>query len=161
MVDLDNPPENPCFGCGPRHPRGLHLRFREDRASDGTREIRGEFTPKPDEIGWPTLFHHGLHFTVLYEASYWAALTLGEKLWVSHGPITYVADRLPRVGVTHRVTARLLDRGGSTLSVRAHTATEGGKPCGSLESTWRPASREVVERARIPLPDYLLSELDG
>ncbi len=122
--------------------------------------MQGNFTPKPDEIGWPTLFHHGLHFTVLYEASYWAALTLGGKLWVSHGPITYSADRLPRVGVSHVVTARLVDRSDSTLTVRATTATVSGKPCGSLESSWRPANREVVERAGIPLPDYLLSEIE-
>jgi len=161
MVDLENPPENPCFGCGPRHARGLRLSFRESRAADGIPEVQGEFTPKSDEIGWPTLFHHGLHFTVLYEASYWAALTLGGKLWVSHGPISYRADRLPRVGVAHVVTARVVDQGEASLTVRASTATLSGKPCGSLESGWRPASREVVERAGIPLPDYLLAEIKG
>ncbi|MGA8604477.1 MAG: hypothetical protein WB788_05375 [Thermoplasmata archaeon] len=159
MVDLENPPENPCFGCGPRHPRGLRLSFRENRTADGTPEVQGNFTPKPDEIGWPTLFHHGLHFTVLYEASYWAALTLGGALWVSYGPITYHADRLPRVGVAHVVTARLVHRGEASLSVHATTATDAGKPCGSLESTWRPARRDVIERAGIPLPDYLSAEI--
>jgi len=159
MVELENPPENPCFGCGPQHPRGLRLSFREETNRDGVREVTGEFTPQPDEVGWPTLFHHGLHFTVLYEASYWAALTLGERLWVSHGPISYTAHRLPRVGVLHAVSARIIDRGESTLRIRAETITQEGKPCGALESVWRPASRAVVEGAGIPLPEYLMKEL--
>lgn len=136
------------------------MRFREEAADDGRREVRGEFTPKPDEIGWPTLFHHGLHFTVLYEASYWAALTLGGRLWVSHGPISYTADRLPRVGIPHTVVARIVDRQDSALRIVARTEVREGKPCGTLESGWRPASREIVQRAGIPLPDYLLSEID-
>jgi len=101
VSELENPPENPCFGCGPRHARGLRLKFEETTSSDGIPEVRTGFVPQPDEIGWPTLFHHGLHFMVLYEASYWTALTLGRKLWVSHGPSSYNALRLPRVGVAH------------------------------------------------------------
>jgi hypothetical protein len=160
MAALENPPENPCFGCGPQHPRGLQLSFHEESAEDGSHEIRGEFTPKSDEIGWPTLFHHGLHFTVLYEASYWAALTLGGKLWVSHGPISYTAERLPRVGATYSVAARVITREVSTLRVVARTQSGTGRLCGTLESSWRPASLEVVRRAGIHLPDYLLDEID-
>lgn len=160
MIEIENPPENPCFGCGPGHPRGLHLSFREDAGADGVREVSGDFTPKSDEIGWPTLFHHGLHFTVLYEASYWAALTLGGKLWVSHGPISYSADRLPRVGIAHTVRARLGDRTEAALRIAARTHTLEGKLCGTLESDWRPASRAVIDRAGIPLPDYLRTEIE-
>lgn len=159
MTELENPPENPCFGCGPQHPRGLRLRFEEVRGADGEPEVRTRFTPRSDEIGWPTLFHHGLHFTVLYESSYWAALTLGHRLWVSEGPITYTCERLPRVGVGHTATSRVLRRSSDILYVRAKTETEGGKPCGLLESTWRPAQREVLRRAGVPLPGYLDSEL--
>jgi len=160
MPFLENPPENPCFGCGPNHPRGLRLAFRSEVADDGTQEVRGEFTPKSDEVGWPTLFHHGLHFTVLYEASYWAALTLGGKLWVSTGPITYSADRLPRVGLLHTVSARLIESADTSLRARAETHGPGGKLCGRLDSAWRPASRAVAERAGIPLPEYLVAEMD-
>lgn len=159
MVELENPVDNPCFGCGPRHPRGLHLRFEQVVAPDGVAEIRAPFTPQSDEIGWPTVFHHGLHFSVLYEVSYWTALTLGERLWVSDGPISYTARRLPRVGVAHVAQARIVSHGPDSLSIRATTATVDGKPCGVLESGWVPARREAVERAGIPLPDYLLSEI--
>lgn len=159
MTELENPPGNPCFGCGPAHPRGLHLRFESDRAPDGEPEVSTRFTPKPDEIGWPTLFHHGLHFLVLYETSYWAALNLGGRLWVSHGPIGYTAARLPRVGVEHVARARLVARSPETLTVRASSATADGRPCGVLESTWTPVRTDMIERAKVPLPDYLRAEI--
>ena len=159
MVELENPPENPCFGCGPNHPRGLHLRFERVDAPDGVPEVISHFTPKPDEIGWPTLFHHSLHFGVLYETSYWAALTLGGRLWVSVGPVTYDADRLPRVGVAHVARARIVRTEPDQLTIRATSATDAGKPCGRHESTWRPARRDVIERSGGPLPTYLLDEI--
>jgi hypothetical protein len=159
MTELENPAENPCFGCGPNHARGLRLRFETATGDDGVPEVRTNFTPKVDEIGWPTLFHHGLHFMVLYESSYWAALTFGGKLWVSVGPVTYSADRLPRVGSDHLARARIVRSEPECLAIHAETSTANGKPCGVLDSTWRPASRAVIDRAGIPLPDYLLSEL--
>ena len=159
MAELENPPENPCFGCGPNHRRGLRLRFEKVTADDGTDEVRTQFTPKPDEVGWPTLFHHSLHFGVLYETSYWTALTLGGRLWVSVGPVTYTADRLPRVGTRHIARARIASHQPDRLEIHAASATAEGKPCGTLESSWRPARRDVIERAGIPLPEYLLSEI--
>ena len=152
MVELENPVESPCFGCGPAHPRGLRLRFEESVGEGGVPEVRTRFTPKPDEVGWPTVFHHGLHFMVLTEVSYWAALALTGKVWVMAGPATYSAERLPRVGVPHVGRACIVDRTPDRLVVRATTATETGKPCGSLESPWRPARRAEAARAGIPLP---------
>jgi len=159
MPELENPDESPCFGCGPRHARGLHLRFERAVAEDGTPEVRSAFVPQPDEVGWPTLFHHGLHFMVLTEVSYWAALELSGKLWILSGAATYSAERLPRVGRAHVARARIVRTEPERLTLRATTATVEGKPCGSLDSTWQPASRAAVERAHIPLPDYLLPEL--
>jgi hypothetical protein len=159
MPELENPVDSPCFGCGPAHPRGLRLRFEQVVADDGVPEVRSTFVPKPDEVGWPTLFHHGLHFMVLNEVSYWAALTLVGKVWVLAGPATYATDRLPRVGVSHVARARILYRESDRLRIRATTSTSAGKPCGSLEADWRLASRAVIERAQVPLPDYLVEDL--
>ena len=135
------------------------MKFESATAEDGSPEVRSTFVPRPDEIGWPTLFHHGLHFMVLYEASYWTALTFGGKLWVSVGPSTYLSDRLPRVGVAHVARARIVRSDPDALTIRATSEVVGGKPCGSLESFWRPANRAVIERAHVPIPDYLLSEI--
>jgi hypothetical protein len=159
MALLENPPENPCFGCGPRHARGLKLEFEQRVGADGLAELRTSFTPREDEVGWPGLFHTGLHFTVLYEVSYWTALTLGGRLMVSTGPATYEHRRLPKVGQRHIARARLGPTTGDLRTVRATSETVEGKPCGTLESTWRVIARSEIERAGLRLPGYLLSEI--
>ena len=159
MAELENPTENPCFGCGPHHARGLRLRFEERWAPDGVAELRTTFVPGEDEVGWPGIFHTGLHFTVLYEVSYWTALTLGGRLMVNTGPVAYEHRRLPRVGQPHVARARLGPVIGELRSVHALTETAEGKPCGTLDSTWRVVTRAEVDRAGIRLPEYLLSEI--
>jgi len=159
MVELENPSESPCFGCGPNHARGLHLRFEQVTAEDGVPEVRSTFVPQADEVGWPTFFHHGLHFMVLSEVSYWAALTLTGRLWILSGPATYTTERLPRVGFPHVARARIVRAEPDRLSIHTTTARVGGKPCGRLESSWQPVHRAEVERAKIPLPDYLWPDI--
>jgi hypothetical protein len=159
MVALENPPENPCFGCGPLHPRGLRLQFEQDLGADGVPEVRTSFTPKEDEVGWPGIFHTGLHFGVLYEVSYWTALTLGGRLMVSTGPGTYAHQRLPRVGRPHVARARIGPAGGPLRTVWATSETLEGKPCGTLETTWRPLARTEVQRSGVHLPDYLMADI--
>lgn len=156
---LDNPPDNPCFGCGPGLARGLRLNFRRERAADGADEVVTEHVPRPDEIGWPTLMHTGLHFTVLYEVSYWGAWELSGQVQNSFGPATYDQRRLPRVGAPFRAAARLLGPVEGGLRMRATSSTLEGKPLATLETTWRPASRAATEKAGIALPDYLLREM--
>jgi hypothetical protein len=160
MEPLENPPENPCFGCGPANPRGLHLRFGTETAPDGRAEVVAEFTPAADEIGWPGLLHGGLHYFVLHEASYWAALVLGGKVHRFGGRAVFEQDRLPRVGRRAVVRAGLAGRTSGVLTVRAATTNDRGARCGVLESTWRPASRAEVDRAGLTLPQYLLDEMD-
>ncbi len=159
MTHVENPRENTCFGCGPEHPRGLRLSFEQVTADDGVKEVRTRFSPTSEETGWPTLFHHGLHFTVLYETSYWTALTLGGELWTSFGPHQYTIVRLPRVGSAYEARGRIVRSGPEELTILATTAAAAGKPCGRLETTWRPARREALERAGIVLPAYLAQEL--
>jgi hypothetical protein len=137
----------------------LKLEFEERVAADGVPELRAEFTPREDEVGWPGLFHTGLHFTVLYEVSYWAALTFGGRLMVSTGPGVYAHQRLPRVGRSHVARARLGPVEGPTRTVRATTETADGKLCGTLETSWRVIERPEIDRAGLRLPDYLLAEM--
>ncbi len=159
MVALENPPENGCFGCGPANERGLKLRFERVELPDGTAELRTFFRPEPNETGWPGLFHTGLHFTVLYEVSYWSALELSGRLMVSTGPGTYEHRRLPRVGRLHIARGRLGSRGPEGLEVEARSESEDGKPCGSLRTFWRPVERAEIERAGLALPSYLLEAI--
>ena len=154
MTTLENPPENPCFGCGPDHARGLRLQF--ERVGD---EVRCTYTAKPDEIGWPGIMHTGLHFTALFETSYWAALELTGKVHVASGPQTFDQQRLPRVGLPFTTRARIVSR--EPLRVVAESATAEGKPLARLETSWKAASRAGTERAGVKLPAYLLDEMDA
>lgn len=152
MALLENPDENPCFGCGPKHARGLHLNFERDGDV-----VIARHTAKPDEIGWPGIMHTGLHFTVLFETCYWAALELTGKVHVADGDIGYVHQRLPRVGVPFVARARIV--ASEPLTLLAESATEEGKPLGRLEVRFKPASRAGIERSGLKLPQYLLDDM--
>lgn len=158
MVELDNPPENPCFGCGPANPRGLQLSF-ERREDDGTPVVATTYTPAEDEIGWPGLLHGGLHFLLLYEVSYWTALELGGKLMTQAGHLTFEQPTVPHTGRPVEATGRLSDRGEGWVRVEARTNGTDGRPLGRLAGPWSPVSRARVEAAGIELPAYLLAEM--
>jgi uncharacterized protein (TIGR00369 family) len=57
-------PENPCFGCGPANPRGMHLQFETDR---DRQRIVGRFRLGPDFQGGHGFIHGGIIATVLDE----------------------------------------------------------------------------------------------
>lgn len=157
---LENPPESPCFGCGPRHERGLHLAFQRRTAEDGTQEILCEYTPKPDEIGWPGLMHIGLLFLVMMETSYWTALTLDGRVHTVRGPMTYEPLRLPRVGRTFRSRARLAGTSGDDLRITCVAEDASSRVHANLTSTWHKASRAAAAKAGLSLPAYLLEDMD-
>jgi uncharacterized protein (TIGR00369 family) len=57
-------PENKCFGCGGANPRGMHLTFDQD---DATNRIRGAFRLGPEYQGGANFIHGGIIATVLDE----------------------------------------------------------------------------------------------
>ncbi|MFZ0584450.1 MAG: PaaI family thioesterase [Candidatus Acidiferrales bacterium] len=57
-------PENKCFGCGGANPRGMHLTFEQD---DATNRIRGSFRLGPEYQGGANFIHGGIIATVLDE----------------------------------------------------------------------------------------------
>lgn len=61
--------EQPCFGCGPTHPYGFHLKF--ERHEDG---VLTRFTPNDRYQGPPGIMHGGLVMTLADEAAAWAIL---------------------------------------------------------------------------------------
>lgn len=160
MAYLENPPENPCFGCGPASVRGLHLNFESTTSKEGQPAVACTYVPREDEIGWPGLLHMGLHYFVLSEASYWAALILGGRVHRFGGHGVFDQIRLPRVGRSCRVEARISSRQGAELTVLATTSNEKGAPCGTLTSNWLPVSRADVIRSGLDVPGYLLEDMD-
>ncbi len=160
MALLENPPESPCFGCGPRHARGLHLAFQRTTSADGVDEVVCEYAPKPDEIGWPGLMHIGLLFLVMMETSYWTALSLGGRVHTVQGPMTYDPVRLPRVGKVFRSRARLAGHAPEGLRITCVAEDANGRAHASLTSTWRPASQAAAAKAGLTLPAYLLEDME-
>ncbi len=78
MSDLDPQlfgPDQQCFGCGPRHPTGFHLRF--TREGD---EVRTAFVPSEQHQGPPGLMHGGLILTLADELAAWTLVGLLGKL---------------------------------------------------------------------------------
>ena len=160
MAVLENPPESPCFGCGPRHARGLRLAFERRAAADGSDEIVCQYTPKADEIGWPGLMHIGLLFLVMMETSYWTALTLGGRVMTVRGPVTYESLRLPRAGRTFRARARIDEKAKPEFRIRCVAEDANGRAHATMTSSWVRESRALVEKAGITLPAYLLEDMD-
>lgn len=159
MRALDNPDENPCFGCGPDHPRGLGLDFARDEDDEGRPFVTAKHTPAEDEVGWPGFFHGGLHFTLLYETSYWTALTLGPGVMVADGELSFDERTVPRVGKGVRTRGFLEAEVDERYRIRAVSKGEEGRHLATVEGYWRPVAREELERADVELPDYLEAEL--
>jgi len=159
MTLLPNPAESPCFGCGPGHARGLRLGFERVRADDGVEEVRCTYMPRADECGWPGFLHIGLHFLVMYEASYWGAWELSGKVAVTKGPATFDQQRVPRVGKPFVARARIADRDDAGLRMTCVSEGLDGKHLARLDTPWTHPSRAQVEKSGPPLPGYLLEDM--
>ena len=67
-------PDQPCFGCGPRHPIGFHLEpYREGDV------VCVDYTPPERFQGPPGLMHGGLVMTLADELGAWVVLGLKER----------------------------------------------------------------------------------
>ena len=66
--------DQPCFGCGPNHPFGFHLKFEQDGEHVVTR-----FVPGAQYQGPPGIMHGGLVMTLADEVGAWALLAFKEK----------------------------------------------------------------------------------
>jgi uncharacterized protein (TIGR00369 family) len=94
-------PEQPCFGCSPTHPHGLHLRF--ERAEGG---VVTRFVPGAQHQGPVGIMHGGLVMTLADEVAAWAIIAQTGKF----GFTTDVQCRLHRpvrVGRELVATARI------------------------------------------------------
>jgi acyl-coenzyme A thioesterase PaaI-like protein len=67
-------PDQPCFGCGPRHPIGLRLKFQREGNQVVTRFVPGENYQGP-----PGIMHGGLVMTAADELADYVILGLKER----------------------------------------------------------------------------------
>lgn len=155
MVKLENPLENPCFGCGPRHRRGLRLSFERHGI-----EVWCVYSPGKDEVGWPGYPHPGLHYLILRETSYWGALALGGTL--HHCGVTSVLREVdsPRVGVPFRARSHIARRTRRGLHMVTVSESVKGQPYGRFEAFYEPVKRSNVVKAGLKLPEYLFEDME-
>jgi len=96
---------NGCFVCGPENPIGLRVRFR----MEGDVCI-GEFTPRPEHMGYDQVTHGGIQFSLLDDVmANWLWLQ-GLQCFTARADIRY-REHLP-VGTPVRLESRCARRKG-------------------------------------------------
>ena len=154
MVRLENPSESPCFGCGPRHRRGLRLAFERRR-----NEVWCTYTPRKDEVGWLGYLHPGLHYLVLRETAYWGALGLSGKLHRLSGKSVFLDRRSPPLRVPFRARARITKRTRRGLHMAVVSESLEGKFYAEFEGLYVPVKRSSIMRSGLKVPNYLLEDM--
>jgi acyl-coenzyme A thioesterase PaaI-like protein len=132
-------PGQPCFGCGPDHPSGFHLRFEVDGDAVLTR-----FTPGQHHQGPLGLMHGGLISTVADEAAAWAVLAGTGKF----GFTTHFEARLARgVKVGVEATARAwLTKTMSRIVRSSVVISQDGAECFTGDFTFALLERAAAEK---------------
>ena len=96
---------NQCFVCGPGNPIGLGVTFELDGDV-----CRGEFTPRPEHMGYDQVTHGGIVFSLLDDVmANWVWLR-GERCFTARAEIRYRSELL--VGTPIRLEGRCLKRKG-------------------------------------------------
>jgi len=101
LIELPHTPG--CLVCGRGNPVGLHLSLFVE-TDDG--EIRTQFTPGPEHIGFEGILHGGVLATVLDEAMVWAAIWSCRQACVA-GELNVRFRKSAVVGETMHCTARV------------------------------------------------------
>ena len=100
-------PGNPCFVCGPANPIGLKLQFSLVEM-EGELVCVGEFTPKPEHMGYDNVTHGGIVFSLLDDVmANWVWLQ-GEQCFTGRADIRY-RDQLA-IGTPVRLEGRCVKR---------------------------------------------------
>ncbi|HVT89314.1 MAG TPA: PaaI family thioesterase [Tepidisphaeraceae bacterium] len=103
MLQLPHSPG--CLVCGRSNPHGLQLDLHVDPA---TSDVRVDFAPRAEHIGFEGMIHGGVLATVLDEAMVWAATWRGRRFCVC-GELT----------VRYRQSVHV----GQSLTILAHVET--------------------------------------
>src|SRR5438270_10360195 len=114
--------DQPCFGCGPKHPFGFHLSFDPEEDQVVTR-----FVPGPQYQGPPGIMHGGLVMTLADEVAAWALLALKEKFGFT-ATVEGKLRRPVRIGVETVGRARIARESSRVVRV-AVAICHGGEEC--------------------------------
>lgn len=112
-------PDQPCFGCGPSHPIGMHLAFERDGD-----DVVSRMTPGPNYQGAPGMMHGGLLATFADEVAAWAIIAGAGKFGFT---VSFEAKyrRAVRIGVPIEGRGRLTSAVRRVTDVAVEITQEG------------------------------------
>lgn len=141
-MPLENVASNPCIGCGPANPIGLHLEFEATPEGASSR-----FVAEARWQGFPGRMHSAVLYLALIETMNWSlhARTGRMGLPARTGALSMVrrvavGDGVHLEGVVHEAT-------GATAKVSASARTPEGAPIGSLDREYRLVNEDEFLRA--------------
>jgi len=112
--------EQQCFGCGPKNPHGLKLRF----AVEGDSVVT-TFTPSTGLDGPPGIFHGGLQATLCDEVAGWGLVgLLGRMGFTTSMNVRYM--RPVRIDEPVEARAKIASQRGDIVTLKV-TLSQGGK----------------------------------
>lgn len=135
---LDNAADNPCFGCGPAHPHGLRLQFRE---ADGV--VHASLVATPERQGWPGRLHSGILYLALLETANWTLYGTRGRVGVPTRTSALEVVRWVATGERLTLRGRLVGNAGGSATVEAEALDEAGRRVGRLERAFDVLEREA------------------
>lgn len=129
-----------CFGCSPRNPHGLHLRF--ERTASG---CRGTHTLAAHLCGFDGIAHGGIVTTLLDEVGAWAVILHTARMGLTRHTNTRFIDRVP-TGKPLQLEAWIESCDARDAVTRAALRDADGKVLAEAQAGWALASAAVVAR---------------
>jgi uncharacterized protein (TIGR00369 family) len=140
-------PDQPCFGCSPTHPHGLHLAF--EREGD---DVVTRFTPTDLQQGPPGIMHGGLVTVLADELAAWVLVLLREKFGFT-AELNAKLLRPVRVGREVEGRARILRETHRVVRIAVELFQDGAKAY-TAEATFalldRGGAEKLLERSLPP-----------
>src|SRR2546427_10852727 len=109
---LENDEANPCFGCGPRNPRGLRLSFHRVGDRVETMLLAGVTME-----GWPGRLHSGILYTAMFETANWTVFGITGRIGMPVRTSARGRQRWVPTGRRLRIEGRAKGTGPSNLTV--------------------------------------------
>ncbi len=147
MQPVPNRSDHLCFGCGPRNPYGLKMKFYSDE------KLVVSWVTVPEHLcGWDNLVHGGVITTILDEIMSWSAIYLLKRFILTKSirvdflkPLC-VGQRLRAEGSVESVA------GGREASVTGVICDPEGRPCARSQGIFAIMAPRVAGRLGIMDP---------
>jgi uncharacterized protein (TIGR00369 family) len=142
--ELPNTDGHNCFGCSPKNPAGLQLKFSTDGAA-----VYTEIAVPEHLCGWSRIVHGGVLATICDETMSWAAIHLLKRIALTQS-MTIEYLRPARIGsaLAARGAVRAHD-GKNDAVMEAVVAEAGGEPCARATARFKVFSPAVARRLKI------------